>query len=177
MPVRRHHKLVAGVVLAVTLSGCVTDGKNTQIGAIGGGLLATGACLALGGNGKTCAAAAVVGAIAGGLIGNQVDRRDQEMRTRELNNALNNEVIWNKPAAVASAGAAPAAPIRKDMISWTYPETQNRSEIVPLRSYAEPASKRECREYTEIYIRDGKQIQAPQRACRQPDGTWKIEDI
>ena len=178
---RGHEKLAAGVMLLAMLGGCVTDGKNTQIGAIGGGLLATGACLALGGNAKTCAAAAVIGAVAGGMIGNQIDQRDQEVRTRELNKALNDEIVWNTPVSVAAAqpasGAQPAAPVLKETISWTYPETQNRSEIVPLRAYAEPSSGRECREFDETYIRNGKEIRARQRACKQMDGMWKIEDI
>ncbi len=77
------------IALALILGGCETMGQKTQTGGIAGGLL----CAATGGRighqsghgGEGAAIGAAVGLLSGGLIGNQMDKADQEAKATNPN--------------------------------------------------------------------------------------------
>ena len=58
-------------------------------------------------------------------------------------------------------------------VSWNNPDSGHYGTVVP-----EPAIRQSsgeyCREYQQTIVIDGQTEQAHGRACRQPDGTWKI---
>jgi hypothetical protein len=56
-------------------------------------------------------------------------------------------------------------------IVWDEPQSGNRYELVPTRSYKE-ADGRYCREYQSTATLAGQTRQVYGQACRQPDGTW-----
>jgi hypothetical protein len=78
----------------------------------------------------------------------------------------------NAPAPAAPPAAASAAPAPAPMgqgIQWSNPPAGNAVAAKP------PAGARECREFQRTIIIDGKPETAFGTACRQPDGTWRIQ--
>ena len=57
--------------------------------------------------------------------------------------------------------------------SWSNPDSGHKGTVTPTRTY-QTASGDPCREYQQTVTIDGKTEQAYGRACRQPDGSWKI---
>ena len=138
--------------MLVFVAGC--DNMNKQdAGVLIGG--ATGALLGSrfgGGSGQVLAtvAGAVGGALIGGAIGNNMDKTDQITAMQAVKNTPNN----------SSA-------------SWTNPNTGYHYTVTPIKSYHNRGG-RYCREYTTIATIAGKKQQVYGKACRQPDGTWKV---
>ncbi len=56
---------------------------------------------------------------------------------------------------------------------WSNPDSGHRGTVTPTRTY-QTAAGRPCREYQQTVTIDGKTERAYGRACRQPDGSWKI---
>lgn len=149
--------LVAGMIsLAVfELSGC-TPGNNvpgsTAAGAIAGGLLGTAIF-------HNQVAGAIGGALIGGVIGDQIgqymDRQDKiNMQSAIVNTPVNQEATWT------SNNEGPNG----QPVTYT---------VKPLKNYT--SRHRYCREYQTTVTVGGKAQQAYGKACRQPDGSWKIE--
>ena len=73
---------ISGLCLALTLTGCVGTGPNTQQGAVTGGALGALAGAVIGNNSRGGDAVGgallggVIGAVAGGTIGNSVDQQN-----------------------------------------------------------------------------------------------------
>lgn len=59
--------------------------------------------------------------------------------------------------------------------SWVNPDSGNKGTITPTRTY-QTASNTYCREYTQTITVGGKQEEGFGTACRQPDGSWKIQE-
>ena len=143
--------LLAGVMAAAGLemTGC-TPGNNTMgstfTGAAAGGLL--GGTLF-----HNTAAGAIGGALLGGVIGNQIgqamDRQDQA----------------NMQNAVANVPVGQQA-------QWTSQQNGAQYTVRPVKSYTK--KHRYCREYQTTVTVNGKTQNAYGKACRQPDGSWKI---
>ena len=57
---------------------------------------------------------------------------------------------------------------------WNNPDSGNSGSITPTRTY-QLANGTYCREYQQTITVGGEQQQAYGTACRQPDGTWKIQ--
>lgn len=149
--------LVAGMIsLAVfELSGC-TPGNNvpgsTAAGAIAGGLIGTAIF-------HNQVAGAIGGALVGGVIGDQIgqymDRQDKiNMQSAIVNTPVNQEATWT------SNNEGPNG----QPVTYT---------VKPLKNYT--SGHRYCREYQTTVTVGGKAQQAYGKACRQPDGSWKIE--
>jgi len=146
-------KLVLVGLLAVTaaeMTAC-TPGNNTMgataAGAVAGGLLAHAAF------GNSGVAGAIGGALVGGIVGNQIgnymDRRDEE----------------NMQKAVATVPVGQQA-------QWTNNKGTEYT-VRPVKNYRS-ASNQYCREYQTTVTVDGKSQKAYGKACRQPDGAWKL---
>ena len=80
------------------------------------------------------------------------------------------------PADVAQD--ANNARARQDGVAgtWVNPDTGNRGTVTPRRTYRvqRGATTRYCREFQQTITVGGKTERAYGRACRQPDGSWKI---
>lgn len=146
------------LILAVTSYGCATpmgpkETGGTVIGGVGGAIIGSQVG---GGTGRLVGVA--VGTLAGALIGQEVgrslDQADRQMMERTAQQSLEyNET--NRPS------------------SWRNPDSGHSGTITPTRTYREPEG-RYCREYTQTVMIGGEEQNAYGKACRQPDGSWKI---
>lgn len=145
-------------VLAVALTGCAETGISKQtggtvLGGIAGGVIGS----RIGkGRGRTVAtiAGALIGALAGSAIGKQLDERDRLLMARSTQDTLE----------TGRSG---------QVTEWRNPDTGHRGTVVPEPAYRTPEG-RYCREFQQTVTIGGKTQQAFGKACRQPDGTWKI---
>jgi surface antigen len=149
--------VVMPVLLLALLAACASMGPKetagTAIGAGGGAII--GSQIG-GGSGRLVGVA--IGTLAGALIGQEVgrslDQQDQLEMQRTAQYALENNRT-DEPSA------------------WRNPDSGHAGEIKPVKTYRNPQG-RYCREYVQTVSIGGEPRQAYGRACRQPDGSWKI---
>jgi surface antigen len=143
-----------GTCLCLTLAGCnrpITNEQTGQvIGGIAGGVLGSQVGR---GAGRTAAtiAGTMLGAYLGGRIGHSMDVTDR----RQANDALE----YNRTAQPAS---------------WQNPDTGNRYQVTPQRTYYEGDTP--CREYSTKAWIDGREEVVYGTACRQADGSWQARN-
>jgi surface antigen len=149
--------VVYPLLAAFVLVGCATMGPKEQAGTVVGGV--GGALIGSqfgGGSGRLVGVA--IGTLAGALIGQEIgrslDANDQRMMQESAQVALERN--------------------RTDQPSeWRNPDSGHYGSITPKRTY-QTAEGRYCREYQQAVVIGGREEQAYGRACRQPDGSWKI---
>lgn len=163
IPVVLHRPIAALALLAALaagLSACTQGGGSwskqdtgTALGAVAGA--AAGA--AIGGEDNWWWAAGL-GALAGGVVGNQVgaylDRQDQQTSYQNANYALNN---------VPDGQSA----------NWSNPQNNTSGYTKPVET-VQSASGQTCRTFQTGITAQGQSSSGTGTACRQPDGTWKI---
>lgn len=140
------------------LAGCQSAGPREStgglLGAAAGGLIGSQFG---GGNGKI--AAAVIGALAGsalgGEIGRQMDSDDRARHEQATANALETRVSG-------------------ESLPWRNENSGNYGAVTPERTWRR-ADGNYCREFTQTVTVGGQEQTAYGTACRQSDGTWKIE--
>jgi len=155
-------QLVAPIVLLTfALSSCATlkqeYGENPK--AMLGGLMGAGAGAGIaalaGASPGVIVASAIGGALIGGFVGHKLDDRDKQMA--------------NQAAAQAFEKNAAGQPS-----VWNNPESGNSGSITPTKTY-QIASGQYCREYQQTITIGGEPQKSYGTACRQADGTWKIQ--
>ena len=144
--------LVSG---SVVLAGCQTspskERTGTVTGAVIGGILGT----QVGKSGSdTRTAAIIAGTILGGIIGGSVGRTMDDVDRMKANETLETYPT-NQPH------------------SWRNPDSGNQYTMVPTRTYEAAGSP--CREYTMNAIIGGQRETVYGTACRQADGSWKVQ--
>ncbi len=147
--------------LAFSLGACQTMGNNapkaTMGTVLGGAMGGLAGSQVGGGKGKLAAVGigAVLGAFMGNSIGASLDELDkikmQKTSQRSLENMRDNQVA-----------------------SWSNPNSGNSGTVMPVKTY-QRASGQYCREYQQTITVGGKQETAFGKACRQPDGAWKVQ--
>ncbi len=151
-------KFALPVALVLALSACQPGQGNKQTGGtlVGAGLGALLGSQVGGGRGKLAAVAigALAGAYLGSEVGKSLDRADRLAMQRTSQKAL------ERNRSGQSSG-------------WSNPDSGHSGTVTPTRTY-QTASGRPCREYQQSVTIDGKTERAYGRACRQPDGSWKI---
>jgi len=159
---RKNTQLVAPIVLlAFVLSSCAamqqTYKENPK--AVLGGVLGAGAGAGIaalaGASPGVIVASAVGGALIGGFVGKKLDDRDKRMASEAATRAFEQN----------STGQTSV---------WNNPDSGNSGSITPTKTY-QLASGQYCREYKQTIMVGGEQHQAYGTACRQADGTWKIQ--
>lgn len=146
---------IALPTLGAVLAGCGPDGPNKAdtglvVGAVAGGLLGNQVG---GGSGKIAATA--LGAVVGGIVGSEIGR-SLDQQDRLLAQQAEYEALERGPSGVSR--------------QWRNPDNGRYGEITPTRPYKRGTV--DCRDYThKIYI-DGKPQALRGTACRNPDGTW-----
>lgn len=111
------------VALVVATSGCTAaqNNQNTLLGALGGGVAGSAACLLARGNAVACALAGIGGAVIGGAVGHAFDERDRARQDAAVRQAYYDQRLWqavpgplaapqNTPVAAADADATTQAP-------------------------------------------------------------------
>src|SRR5262245_21728549 len=144
------------LVVVIALTGCTTIEQNpkTAIGGLGGAAVGGLIAAAAGGGGAAFAGAVIGGALIGGLVGNMLDQRDKRL-----------------PAGAAQK--APETAPSGTPVAWNNPDSGHSGTVTVTRTYQ--SSGTYCREYQQTVTIDGKQEKAYGTACRQPDGSWKIQ--
>lgn len=156
-------RIATGLVLltasGVGLAGCKQGGgwNKQQTGTALGAVAGAAAGAAIGGEDDWWWAAGL-GALAGGVVGNQVgaylDRQDQQTSYQNANYALNN---------VPDGQSA----------KWSNPQNQTAGYTKPVET-TKTASGQTCREFETGVTAQGQSSTGRGTACRQADGTWKI---
>lgn len=142
------------ISVAVAVSGCsqapTKQDQGVMIGAVAGGLLGSRF-----GHGGGRALATMVGAMAGAAIGGSIGQSmDQQDR---INTSM---ALENVRTGVST--------------TWTNPDSGNQYEVTPTRTYETDDGP--CREYTMEATIGGKKEEVYGTACRQADGSWKIQN-
>lgn len=150
-------KITVIIMFAFALSACEAgpkEGFGTLLGAFGGAMIGS----AVGGNGGGNTNGAVIGALIGGAIGNGVGRSLDEADQKAMYQAQH-AAFETYPSGEAS--------------NWYNPDTGNSGSYIP-----QPAQQNDqgqyCREYQQTITVGGETQAGYGKACRQPDGNWKI---
>lgn len=144
------------LAFAVSLAACGANGPNkadtgTVVGAVAGGLLGNTVGK---GNGKVLAT--VAGAFIGGVVGNSIGQTLDE-QDRVLAQQAEYAALERGQSGVAEV--------------WRNPDNGRYGEVIPSRPYRR--GENDCRDFThKVYI-DGKPQAMRGTACRNPDGTWR----
>jgi surface antigen len=133
----------------------VQNNPKAVLGALGGAAVGGGIAALAGGGTGAIVGATLGGALLGGFIGNRLDARDKQLATQAAQQAFE-----------TSQSGKPTV--------WNNPDNGNHGSITPTRTY-QLANGTYCRQYQQTIVVAGEQHQAYGTACRQPDGTWKIQ--
>jgi surface antigen len=147
--------------IALLSSACAQTGETIRdnpkttlggmLGAASGGLIAAAA----GGGAAGIVGGVLLGGLVGGAVGNALDQKDKEMASRAAQQAFEN-ARTGEPSV------------------WQNPDSGNSGSITPTRTYQEPSGQY-CREYEQDIVIGGERQKSYGTACRQPDGSWKIQ--
>lgn len=149
----KHALINTAVAASLALSGCTTfDRPNEQAGMVIGGALG-GLLGSQADNNRT--AAIIIGTMVGAAIGGSVGRSMDEVDRIKTAQSLET-VRTGVPS------------------SWRNPDTGNQYTVVPTRTYETGAGP--CREYTVDAVIDGRRDKVYGTACRQPDGSWRVQN-
>ena len=149
-------KTVIVAAAALALAACSGGEKEKAGTVIGAGLGALAGAHVGKGSGKLFAVAVgtMAGAALGSEVGKSLDRADRLAMRRSTQNALEK----NRTGAASE---------------WRNPDSGNAGTVTPTRTYRTEAG-RYCREYRQTITVGGRTEEGYGRACRQPDGSWRI---
>ena len=151
--------VIATVMSAALLTGCAGTYSKQDTGTAAGALLGGGLAYGLGQNSSNKEIWTVLGiglgAMLGNHIGQQLDERDRLMMGQSFQTALER------------------APDNQSS-SWRNPNTGNSGYTMPTRTVV-ASNGTPCREFTQTVMIGGQSQQAYGTACRQADGSWKIQ--
>jgi len=138
-----------------TVADTTRDNPKAVLGSLGGAAAGAGIAAIAGGSAGWIVAAGLAGGLLGGAIGHRLDNKDKQMAAQAAANAFENNRTGQ------SAG-------------WKNPDSGNSGTITPTKTY-QAGSGQYCREYRQDVVIGGEKQQAYGTACRQPDGSWKIQ--
>lgn len=147
-------------MIMLMVSGCTEYGGplakkdiGAALGAIGGA--AAGSQFGKGsGRVAMIATGTLIGAAFGSSLGASLDKIDQQYMSKNAQNTL--ETI---PTGQST--------------KWQNPDSGNSGTLMPTKTYQRPSGEY-CREYQQTVTIGNKTQEAFGKACRQPDGTWKV---
>ena len=151
-------KILRNILIAaslLSLSACQTGaGPNQEAGMIIGGVLG-GVLGKQVGKGDGNIAAIIVGTLVGAQIGGSVGRSMDE--TDRLKTAHTLETVRTGVST-----------------TWRNPDSGNEYAVTPTRTFESASGP--CREYTVDARVGGQPEQVYGTACRQPDGSWSVQN-
>ena len=158
-------RAVSALLVVAVLAACaqmqsaeqgIENNPKAVLGSIGGAAAGGLLAYALGGKGGVVVASALAGALLGGYVGHRLDAKDKQMAAQAASRAF--EQNRSGQASV-----------------WNNPDSGNHGSITPTHTY-QLASGQYCREYRQdVWIGNDKE-QTSGTACRQADGSWKIQN-
>lgn len=152
--------LVLLIIGSLLLVGCTQnmgpkEGVGTLLGATAGAVLGSNV-----GKGKGNVVAIAIGTLAGAFFGNEIGRSlDQADRI-----AMGQNAQYSLEHTRSN-----------ETTSWNNPDSGNSGTITPTRTYQASAGEY-CREYRQTVVIGGQEQEAYGNACRQPDGSWLIQN-
>lgn len=161
MPTKRIGEIAAIVLLAFAVSSCATmqqtydEDPKAVLGSLLGAAGGAGIAALAGGGPGAIIASALGGGLVGGFIGKKLDDRDKQMAAQAATQAFEHNRTGQESV-------------------WNNPDSGNSGTVTPTKTYA-LANGQYCREYQQTITVGGEQHQAYGTACRQPDGSWKIQ--
>lgn len=151
--------ILSSLFLLITIFGCAPGTRTGEtIGTITG--IVAGAIIGyqVGGDDAAKALGAGVGLAVGGLVGSKLG---------QMYDKLNREEQQVHESTIEST-------IKTSKIGegnqWYNPETGNSGRVIITKQ------EEYCREYQQTIVIGGKEQNAYGTACRQPDGSWKIQN-
>jgi surface antigen len=150
------------VLLALLFASCASmsetykENPKAILGGMGGGAAGGLIAAAAGANPGWIAFSVLAGGLVGGAIGNKLDDRDKEMAAKAAQQAFEN-----------NHAGTPS--------TWQNPDSGASGTITPTRTY-QIEDGQYCREYTQEILVGGEKHQSHGTACRQPDGSWKVQN-
>lgn len=154
-------RIASAAIVALLLSSCAGQNYQNNPKQTMGTLLGAGLGALAGsqiGSGKGQLAAVAIGALGGAYLGSEVgrslDKADRMYAERNAQSALEHNRVGTSS-------------------SWQNPDSGHSGTITPTKTY-QTASGNNCREYQTTVIIDGREERAYGRACRQADGSWKV---
>jgi surface antigen len=150
----RSRAIIAALVIPALVVACGPGRKQDTgalVGAVAGGLIGSQV-----GKGGGQVPAAIVGAFLGGVIGSSIGAQLDEQDRRAAMAAQYQALEYGAPGS--------ATP-------WRNPQSGHSGNIVPGQPYQ--TAGRHCRDYTHTIYVDGRPETLRGRACRNPDGTWQ----
>ncbi|NQV55824.1 MAG: glycine zipper 2TM domain-containing protein [Rhodospirillales bacterium] len=156
----RFTRLTTVFVLVGFLAACA-DAQNAPKQTIGT-LLGAGAGALLGskvGGGKGRLAAVAIGALGGAWLGSEVGKSMDDVDRMKANQTQNAALETNRDGAAST---------------WSNPNNGHRGSVTPIRTYE--SAGQNCREYQHQVTIGGNSETVVGTACRQPDGTWRVNE-
>jgi surface antigen len=157
-------KCTAPIVLlafGLALTSCASmeqtwqDNPRAVVGSLGGAALGGGIAALAGGGAGWIVASTLAGGLIGGYVGKKLDDHDKQMLAATSQRAFES----NRTGQTST---------------WRNPDSGNSGSITPTKTY-EASSGQYCREYQQTIVVGGEKQQAYGTACRQPDGSWKVQ--
>jgi surface antigen len=150
----RRSTLCVALAMPLALVACGPDANKqdagTLVGAVAGGVIGNQF-----GRGGGRVAATLAGAVVGGIVGNEIGRKFDQ-RDRQLAQQAEMDA-WER--------GQPGRPVH-----WRNPDNGRYGEVVAEAPYRR--GEYDCRDYVhKVYI-DGRPQSMRGTACRNPDGTW-----
>jgi surface antigen len=153
--------LAIAAVAALPLAGCQTIEKetglnrDTQFGALGGAAFGGIVAALASANPAWIAASVIMGGVAGGALGNYLGKENTEKHVANNTNALN------------TLGAGQTS-------SWSDNASGNSGSTTVNRVFT-AANGQTCKAYTETIRTAQRTVTEQATACRQSDGSWKVQ--
>ncbi len=149
-------RAAVAAVVVLGIAGCGPEGPNKAdtglaVGAIAGGIIGNQV-----GKGTGRALATVAGAVVGGVVGHEIGRTLDD-HDRALAREAEFEALERGQSGVAR--------------TWRNPDNGRYGEVVPSRSYRR--GSQDCRDYSHTVYIDGRPQVMRGTACRNEDGSWR----
>jgi len=151
--------MMIGLITLPLMSGCAGTYNKATTGAALGALTGTALAYGLGKDsskkGLWLIAGAAAGGLAGNAIGKQLDERDRLLLGKTFQNTM--ETAPNNQVG-----------------GWNNPNSGNSGTVTPTQTMVS-SNNQPCREFTTTINIGGELTQGYGTACRQNDGSWKIQ--
>ncbi|WP_417910637.1 glycine zipper domain-containing protein [Candidatus Electronema sp. PJ] len=141
--------LMAATLSVLLLSSCLAN--KAQMGGAGGVAAGALAGQAIGRNTESTLIGAAVGGMLGYIVGNEMDKFDQQQLTRAYESAPSGQPV-----------------------AWTNPDSHNQYQVIPQPAYTS-ANNQPCRKAEIVAVIDGKTERTYSTACRDINGQWQLQ--
>lgn len=149
------------MIFAFFLTGCTQpmgdkEGTGTLLGATAGAVLGSNV-----GKGKGNVVAIAIGTLAGALFGQEIGRSLDRADRLAMGQNAQYSLEYTRS---------------HEITRWNNPDSGNSGSMTPTRTYQQATTGQYCREYRQTVVVGGRQQEAYGTACRQPDGSWIINN-